>query len=504
MADAALSGPLALELRDVTKTYPGVRALDAVNFQVAAGSVHALLGENGAGKSTLLKILAGVEHADSGEIWLNGTHRRIDSPKAAQTAGITLIHQELQLVPEFDVAQNLFLGRTLNRFGIIKDSRAMRVRGAAILGRLGATFDVRARIRDLSIAQKQLVEIGRAMLWDARVIAMDEPTSSLTPQEFEALARLIADIASQGVAIIYVSHKLDEVARLCATGTVLRDGAVICDVRPAELPSSRLVTLMVGREISHEAPTRRPIGEPLLRAEGLNWRKRVRDVNFVAYRGEILCIGGLVGAGRSELVRLLAGAARPDSGQIVWKGRPIRFASPRQALRAGIGLAPEDRKREAIVPIRPILTNVALPVLGKLSRVGIIRRRRMRNMVSALVQQVHLRPPVLDRQIRLFSGGNQQKAIICRLLGAEVDLLIFDEPTRGIDVAAKQEIYRLIEALAAADKAIIVVSSELPEILRLADRVLVMCEGRISAELPHDTLSEEVILRHAIPTGHTS
>lgn len=492
----------AIELKDIAKSFPGVAALRGVSLAVAPGEVHALLGENGAGKSTLLKILAGVQRADSGAILIDGRLHPIHTPRDAQAAGIALIHQELQLVPELDVAQNMFLGRVLRHRGVFADRRRMRARARAALRRLGVDIDVRTKVKDLSVAQKQLVEIGRALLWDAKAIAMDEPTSALTPQEFEGLVKIIQDVSAQGVAIIYVSHKLGEVARLCTSGTVLRDGQVVGTVRPGEVPQSRLVQLMVGRDITPTHASVRAFGDEVLRAEGLVWRNMVRGVSLTARRGEILCIGGLVGAGRTELVRLLAGAAKPESGVISWKGKPVRFRSPREAIRAGIGLAPEDRKREAIIPIRPVLINVALPILGRLSVLGIINRRATYAVVGDLVRRMNLRPPSLDREIRLLSGGNQQKAVISRLLAADIDLMIFDEPTRGIDVGAKQEIYSLIETLAHAGKSIIVVSSELPEILRLADRVLVMRAGQIGAELRRDELTEEVILYHAIPEGH--
>lgn len=492
----------SIELKGISKSFPGVVALRDVSLSVAPGEVHALLGENGAGKSTLLKILAGVERADSGEILIAGQSHSIHTPRDAQVAGISMIHQELQLVPEFDVVQNMFLGRALRHHGFLIDKAEMRERARAALQRLGVNINLRVKIKDLSVAHRQLVEIGRALLWDAKVIAMDEPTSSLTPQEFEVLVKIIQDVSAQGVAIIYVSHKLGEVARLCSNGTVLRDGQVVGTVRPNEVPQSRLVQLMVGRNITSTKTTTRVIGEEILRAEELVWRRMVRGVSLSARRGEILGIGGLVGAGRTEFVRLLAGVAKPESGTICWKGSVVHFRSPREAIRAGIGLAPEDRKREAIIPIRPVIMNVALPILGKLSIVGIINRKATYALVETLVRRMKLRPPSLEREIRLLSGGNQQKAIISRLLAADVDLLIFDEPTRGIDVGAKEEIYGLIEMLAEAGKSIIVVSSELPEILRLADRVLVMRAGQIGAELRKEELTEEVILYHAIPKGH--
>jgi ribose transport system ATP-binding protein len=491
--------PLALELRSVSKSFPGVRALSEVSLRVVPGEVHALLGENGAGKSTLLKILNGLIRPDGGEILIEGKPVHIDSPKAARAAGLAMIHQELQLVPEMDVAQNMYLGVPPTRLGVFADRVHMRREAERVLGQLGATFDVRRRLGDLSVAQRQMVEIARALLWDARIIAMDEPTSALSPQEFEALVSVIEGITRRGVAVIYVSHKLGEVFRLCKRATILRDGSLIGEFQLTGMREHDLVSLMVGRTLDLPPRTARAGGTPVLEAANLVWRDRVRDVSLSVRRSEILGIAGLVGAGRTELVRLLSGMERPDSGEIRLRQKVIRFRSAAAAVRAGIGLAPEDRKREGIIPLRPIHANVALPVLRREQRGGIVLRKRLRQRIRKLTRDVQLRPPDIDRPIALFSGGNQQKAIICRWLLANSDVLIFDEPTRGIDIGAKHEIYLLIERLADSGKAIIVVSSELPEIIRISDRVLVMREGRITAELPHAELSEQAILRHAVP-----
>ena len=491
--------PWALELRAVTKTYPGVRALSDVSLCVAAGQVHALLGENGAGKSTLLKILTGLVRPDGGDILIDGRLVRIDGAKAARAAGIAMIHQELQLVPEMNVAQNMFLGVPPTRFGVLTDKARMRREARRVLGLLGVDLDLRRPLRELSVAKRQLVEIARALLWDARIIAMDEPTSALSPQEFDALVGIIEGITGRGVAVIYVSHKLDEVRRLCPTATILRDGQRVGDFALAGMDEREIVSLMVGRTLDLPARTARPAGAPVLEASDLVWRDRVRGVSLSVHRGEILGVAGLIGAGRTELVRLLAGLERPQSGEIRLRGRKVRFRSAASAVRAGIGLLPEDRKREGIIPLRPVAANVALPVLRRAQRGGFILRDRLRRRTRALTQDVQLRPPDIDRPIALLSGGNQQKAILCRWLLADAEILIFDEPTRGIDIGAKHEIYLLIEKLADGGKTVVVVSSELPEIIRISDRVLVMCEGRITAELAHGQLTEQEILRHAVP-----
>jgi len=437
--------------------------------------------------------------ADAGEVLVDGRRVRIDSPRAARAAGIAMIHQELQLVPELSVAQNMFLGTLVRRGGVFNDDATMRRRSAAALAELGADIDPRVPIRSLSVAQRQLVEIARALLWNARVVAMDEPTSSLTPQEFSRLRTVIARLRERGVGVIYVSHKLDEVFHTCSRATVLRDGALVGVVDLADTDHDRLVGMMVGRALeNHTHPDhRRP--EVALEVAGLSWREQVHDVSFTVRQGEILGVAGLVGAGRTELLRLISGVESPRAGTISVRGQPRTFASPRGAIRAGIGLAPEERKRDGIVPLRSVLANVALPTLGGYARAGLIRWRPLRRRIEAIVRGVALRPPDIDRPIALFSGGNQQKAIIARWLHADMQIVLFDEPTRGIDIGARQEVYRLMEDMAADGRALVVVSSDLAEIMRLSDRVLVIREGRVSATLDRAELSEQAILAHAVP-----
>lgn len=493
-----------LQIRDLSKVFPAVRALAGVSFDVAPGEVHGLLGENGAGKSTLLKILSGVQPASSGEISIDGAPVAPASPVAARRAGIAMIHQELQQVPELSVAQNMFLGRQLRTGGLFVDRRAQAERCRAILADLDPTIDPNRRIRDLTVAKRQLIEIGRALLDDARIIAMDEPTSSLTPAEFDRLAAVILDLRSRGVSIIYVSHKLDEVKRVCDRATVLRDGQVVGRVELATTEIHQLVAMMVGRElqqVEHVSHARR---ESVLTVAGLGRTGAVEDVSFDLHAGEVLGIAGLVGSGRTELVRLIAGVDRATAGHMTLHGQPFAPATPRAAIAAGVGLVPEERKRDGIVPLRPIVTNVAIANFGRFAPGGWIRRRAMRDAVTRLVERMALRPLLIDRPIRLFSGGNQQKAIIARWLAADARVLLFDEPTRGIDVGAKAEIYGLIEQFAAEGKAVIVVSSDLLEVLRVSDRVLVMREGRAAATLDRSALSEEAIMKHAVPQTKTA
>jgi ribose transport system ATP-binding protein len=490
----------AFELRNIGKSFPGVTALEGVSLAVRPGGAHALIGENGAGKSTLLKILSANERADVGDILIDGREVILTDPRSAREAGIAMIHQELQLVPHMTVAQNLFLGAVPTRFGLT-DHRTMFRRARDVLAGMNSTIDVRATVHNLSVADKQMVEIARAFLWNARIIAMDEPTSALTEKEFESLEILIRQLRAKGTAIVYVSHKLDEVSRVCETGTVLRDGHVIDTIQLAEHTQASIISLMVGRKLDFSKSATRTAGPTLLEAKKLSSRHRVRNVSVDVRRGEVLGIAGLVGAGRTEFVRLLAGVDRPDAGDLILNGKKVRFRTRSAAARMRIGLVPEDRKKEALIPARSIAANVALPVFARFAPIGLLDRRTLGRKVNEMLKNVALRPMQPHREIKKFSGGNQQKAIIARWLLADCDLFILDEPTRGIDVRAKQEVYDLIDALAAEGKAVVVVSSELPEVIRLSDRVLVMREGTASGLLAAEEISESSILALAMPTG---
>ena len=489
-----------LHLAGISKRFGVVRALEGVSLTVEPGEVHALLGENGAGKSTLLKILSGVLQPNEGTIEVDGQRIEPRGPVAARVAGIAMIHQELQQVPELTVAQNMFLGRPLTSAGGMLVSRGEQERRARqVLERLDPGIDPAAPIKTLKVAQRQIVEIARAVMEEAKIIAMDEPTSSLTPSEFDRLVLLIEQLVREGVSIIYVSHKMDEVFRLCRRATILRDGQLVDVLDLTEVGEAAVVARMVGRTLAAAVHHSHRTDDVMLSARNLTRGEHVIDASFDLHRGEVLGISGLIGAGRTELLRLLAGVDRPTSGNVIMEGAPLPGGDVRAAIEAGIGLLPEERKRDGIVPGRPITSNVGLPSLGRFSPAGMVRRRALRDETQEMMQRLDLRPLAIDRPIRNFSGGNQQKAIIGRWIMAGAKILLFDEPTRGIDVGAKAEIYNLIEALAAEGRGIIVVSSELPEILRLADRVLVMREGRISASLERDQLSEEAIVAHAIP-----
>ncbi|WCK69518.1 sugar ABC transporter ATP-binding protein [Agrobacterium tumefaciens] len=489
-----------LRFEAISKSFPGVNALTDVSFGIAPGEIHGLLGENGAGKSTLLRILSGVFRPTSGTFFVDGEAAAFKKPMDARQAGIAMIHQELQQVPHLSVAQNMFLGQSLTRMGgLLVSRREQEMRAAEALSMLDKSIDPAAPISSLKVAQRQIVEIGRALLDKAKVIAMDEPTSSLTPSEFDRLAQVIASLSASGVSIIYVSHKMDEVFHICQRASVMRDGKLVGMVDLKAASEKDVIAMMVGRELMQEEHHSFATKTIKLEARNLSSSAKIRDVSFSLHKGEVLGIAGLVGSGRTELLRLIAGADRLSAGSLAIDGKHVSLSSPREAIAAGIGLVPEERKREGIIPLRSVTHNMALASLPSFSSGGMIGTEKLRTAAKTLLKRVNLRPFQLDRPIRLFSGGNQQKAIIARWLAARSQILLFDEPTRGIDVGAKSEIYHLIEDLASEGHAIIVVSSELPEVIRLSDRVLVMREGRIAADIPRDRLSEAEIVAHAIP-----
>ncbi|MEH0296144.1 sugar ABC transporter ATP-binding protein [Agrobacterium sp. CCNWLW71] len=489
-----------LKFEGITKEFTSVKALSNVSFDVMPGEIHALLGENGAGKSTLLRILSGVFRPTQGEVYVDGAEIQFKRPENARAAGIAMIHQELQQVPNLTVAQNMYLGHPIKMAGgLLVDRREQERRAAEALAMIDPSINPSQPIKSLKVAQRQIVEIARALLDNAKIIAMDEPTSSLTPSEFDSLAVVIEKLAASGVAIIYVSHKMDEVFRICHRGTVMRDGAVVGVVDLKTIPEKEVIAMMVGRELMHEEHNSHAASDVRLEVRDLSSATtHVKNISFDVRRGEVLGIAGLVGSGRTELLRLLAGVDPIASGSVKFDGKVLKLSTPRSAIRAGIGLLPEERKREGIIPIRPVSTNMALPSLGKFSSGGLVKQGEVNKTANDLLKRVNLRPFQIDRPIKLFSGGNQQKAIIARWLAAGSELLLFDEPTRGIDVGAKSEIYHLIEQLASEGRSIIVVSSELPEVMRLSDRVVVMRNGKIAAQLERGQLSEQSIVAHAV------
>lgn len=490
-----------LSMRGMTKRYGQVTVVQDVTFNVLPGEVHALVGENGAGKSTLLNMLCGVTAATAGKIYLDGQEIIITDPLSARQHGIAMIHQELQNVPELTVFQNMFLGRPLTASKVFVN-KAEEIKAAAeVLKSLDPTIDPRVKIKDLKVSQQQIVEIARALLENARIIAMDEPTSSLTPSEFERLADLIRRLAKSGVSIIYVSHKMDEIFTVCDRATVMRDGHYIDCVGIRNETEESIVTRMVGRRIEKVGHQSYCTDEVVLEVRNLGRAPVVKPASFKVHKGEVLGISGLVGAGRTELFRLIAGLDKPTSGQIFVKGVEMPTGSVRTAISRGIGLVPEDRKTEGILKSRAISINVGIPNFKAYTSAGLIGRGRLRKVALDYMRELNLHPLNVDRTIGTLSGGNQQKVIIGRWLASGTEIFLFDEPTRGIDVGAKSEIYAVIEDLARQGKVVLVISSEMPEIIRISDRVLVMREGEIAAELKGEDINENSLGQYAIGQG---
>jgi L-arabinose transport system ATP-binding protein len=493
-----------LQFDRIVKRFPGVVALDEVSFVVRAGSVHALLGENGAGKSTLLKILSGVYSPDAGVLRIDGEPVVFHSAADAIRAGVAVIYQELQLVPELSVAENLYLGHLPSRHGWVR-GRELIDRTVAQLAALGEDINPRARVGSLPIAQRQMIEIAKALSRDAKVIAFDEPSSSLSSREVTRLFAVIRRLKAEGRIILYVSHRMEEIFQICDAATVLRDGRHVQTFASLEgVSPRRLVKEMVGRSIDdvfRYSP--RSHGEPALEVRGLLGPGLRAPASLSVARGEILGIFGLVGAGRSELLKLIYGATRPGAGSVQVGGRPVRIRSPRDAIAAGLALCPEDRKREGIVPMASVTDNINLGVRRDFAPLGfLIRTDRERQNAQRFVHQLGVRIPSLSRPIVNLSGGNQQKVILARGLSRDLRAILLDEPTRGIDVGAKSEIYAIIYALARQGAGVVVVSSELPEVLGICDRLLVMRQGAIVGGLSRDEATAENVLELALPVSN--
>lgn len=481
-ASPASPAPL-LEMRGIIKSFPGVKALRGVNLSLQAGEVLALLGENGAGKSTLMKVLGGAFRADGGTISISGTTQSLSSPQESRRAGVAVIYQEFNLVPGLTACENIFLGQEPSRAGFIAQSQE-RQQAAELFRRLGVEIDLDTPCRRLTTAQQQLVEIAKALAFQARIIVMDEPSAALTSHEVSRLFAIIEDLQRQGIGVVYISHRLDEIFTIADRVTVLRDGQNVGERPIGQVTRQQLIELMVGRELSDEFPRRTPSAGPVrLEVTGLRRGRAVRDVSFSVRRGEILALTGLVGAGRTETVRLIFGADTRDAGDIRLDGRTLKIQSPRDAIAAGIGLLTEDRKLQGLVLKHTVRENFGLPNLGRLSRAGFVRLRRERDEFGGYIASLHIKVFSGEQQAGTLSGGNQQKVVLAKWLARNCDVLIFDEPTRGIDVGAKYEIYLLMNELVAQGKSIIMISSELPEVLGMADRILVLHEGRVTGEI---------------------
>jgi ABC-type sugar transport system ATPase subunit len=479
---ATSAAPL-LEMSGIEKSFPGVRALTRGQLEVRSGEVHALLGENGAGKSTLIKVLAGALQPDAGSIRLAGELIRVRSPHEGRRLGLAVIYQEFNLVPQLSLRENIFLGQEHARGGMISAGSERRA-AQTLLGRLGLDVDPDTRCSELSVAEQQLVEIAKALSQQARVLVMDEPTAALSEREVTRLFALVRDLRQQGLGIVHVSHRLEEVFALCDRATVMRDGEHVATRPVTQLSRGELIELMVGRKLEAEHPRRTAeIAAPRLVVRGLTRGRAVRGISFEVRRGEILGLAGLVGAGRTETARLLFGADRAESGTVALDGRTLSLRSPRDAIRSGICLLTEDRKHQGLVLGLSVRDNFSLPNLDRLSRFGFVRSQAERAALGGYVESLRIKVPHQLQLARNLSGGNQQKVVLAKWLEARSEVVIFDEPTRGVDVGAKFEIYQLIHRLAAAGKAILMISSELPEVLGMSDRILVMRDGEIAGEI---------------------
>ena len=485
-----------LAFKNISKRFPGVRALDDVSFEIERGSCHALMGENGAGKSTLGKILAGVHTADAGELLLDGKVIHPTTPLAARKLGIAMVHQELAFCPNLTVAENLCLGDLPRKAGWL-DRHAMRDQARAMLAEINADIDVDAPIHTLSTGQEQLVQIAAALGTKAQIIVMDEPTSSLSVSESENLFQLLAQLKQLGITIIYVSHRMEEIFRLCDHITVLRDGRHVATEEITKTNPNRVIHQMVGREVKQftSQHLERPLGEEMLRVESLSSPGKFENVSFTLRAGEILGFAGLIGAGRSEVAQAIFGLASRATGKIFVRGKELSPGSVTASLRAGIGLLPEDRKRLGLVLSMNCRENTSLAVLRRLSSAGFLHLRQERSLVERYVEKLRVKTPSIDASIAGLSGGNQQKVALAKWLARECGVLIVDEPTRGVDVGAKAEIHHLLDELACQGLALMVISSELPEVMNLSRRIIVMREGEIMGERARADFSQSNLMR---------
>jgi rhamnose transport system ATP-binding protein len=493
-------GQPVLALRHATKSFGAVRALVDGSVELRAGEVHALVGENGAGKSTLVKILAGVYQPDSGTLEMAGREVTLHGPAAARAAGIAVIYQEPTLFPDLTVAENMFIGRQPLRSGRRINRRAMRDEAAAIFKRLGVPLDPARIARGLSIADQQVVEIGKALSLDARVIVMDEPTAALSAAETGRLFDVIAALRAHGAAVLFISHRLEEIFTICERVTVMRDGSHVLTSELAGLTAADLVRAMVGRELAErppEAGADTP-GDPVLTVGRLTREGVFTDISFTVRAGEIVALAGLVGSGRSEVARAIFGIDRYDAGSVTVRGQHLRKASPTTAMAAGVGFVPEDRRQQGLVMDMSVEQNVALASLGRLAKAGLIRGSAERAMATDWAARLKIKYGRLTDPVSMLSGGNQQKVVLAKWLGRKPAVLIVDEPTRGIDVATKAEVHHLLAGLAKSGVGVLMISSELPEVLGVSDRILVMREGALVAEFSHEEASEEAIMSAAM------
>jgi ribose transport system ATP-binding protein len=482
------NGQPVLEVRKISKSFPGVRALHNVDLRIWPGEVHALMGENGAGKSTLMKILSGAYHADSGQILIDGKPVQFRSPYDARTAGIGIIYQELTVAPNLTVSGNVFLGSELKRFGFMKDTTAMDWKAQEVLHRLGAKFDASDRAANLAVAEQQQVEIARALFHKSRVLVMDEPTAALSDRETTRLFEIVRQLRSEGLAIIYISHRMAEVYELADRLSVLRDGEYVGELKRAEFSADKVIEMMVGRKVEEfYEHANHTAGAVVLDVKHVGDGKRVKQASFQLRKGEVVGLAGLVGAGRTELARLIFGADKRKSGEIFLNGRKLTINCPLDAIRSGIGYVPEDRKLQGVFLQMSSAANITMNIIGRYATGGILNFAKLKERAEAEIEAMHVRTASLVSAAGGLSGGNQQKLLLARWLEINPKVLLLDEPTRGVDVGAKAEIYALIQRLVEKGMAVLFISSELPEIVGVCDRVLVMREGEISGEVGGDT-----------------
>jgi len=498
-ATRAGAGEIILEAKGISKVFPGVRALDSVDFTLRGGEIHALVGENGAGKSTLMKMISGIYHPDEGEIFLRGKPITLPNPLAAHHAGISVIHQEFHLMNHLTAAQNIFIGRESKSGGAFINDAEMNRKAKELFERLGVDIDPKIQVGRLTVAAQQLLEIAKAMSFNSSVLIMDEPTAALTDKEVEMLFKIIYDFISPQTAVVYISHRMDEIRHLSTQITVLRDGQLVDSVPADTVTIPEIIQLMVGRKIeSNVRPEPREETEPVLEVKNLSTKELLTDVSFTLEKGEILGFAGLMGAGRTEVARALIGADPKTSGTVKINGKDVSISHPQQAVEEGIGYLSEDRKQFGLILGQNVAANTALASLKKFrSPLGLLQDNKMIEASDRWVKALRTKTPSSRQFVKNLSGGNQQKVVLAKWLERDCDILIFDEPTRGIDVGAKQEIYDLLDRLTDEGKSIIMISSEMEEVLRLSDRIAVMCNGRITGYLSNEEATQEKIMELA-------
>ncbi len=488
---------ILLEVKNISKEFPGVKALDSVNMKLFPGKVHGLVGENGAGKSTLIKIISGVYQPTSGEIFFQGEKQNINNPSYALHLGIVPVHQELNLEPHLSISENIFIGRQpKTKMGFV-DYEKMNSLATHWLEELDIHIDPKMPLGMISIAEKQMVYIARAISLDAKILIFDEPTSSLTDREKESLFQAIRKLTKKKIGVIYISHRLEEVFEICDFLTIMRDGVVVAEKEISEISSEFIIQKMVGRDIAKYQKDRITSNEPVLEVKNLSVKGILKDITFTINKGEIVGLAGLVGAGRTELARAIFGDLPLASGEIKINGKQTMINSPSDAIKAGIGLVPEDRKEQGLVLGLPVFINICLAILSKITNLGVINHRLETKSANKFVNQLSIKTPSIFQQVQFLSGGNQQRVVIAKWLATNPKILIVDEPTRGIDVGAKAEIHTLLNELAKNGVAILMISSELPEVLSMSDRILIMHRGKIKAEVAGNRTSEEEVMAYA-------